>query len=642
MDDLNLYNFEDDDYAESKYVLTSPRSLQSCDMLGVKPADLLYKPLADFQDELLPSGLPLRAIYDRYDEHEKTRQKRLRECRDYRDKLIRDSMYKKLSPLPSSSQFEDAGYKSDESETHKSSAFSGKDHLGRSSMQRLRTAELMGNSLRSAAAPPSRPHSACAIPMSSQSDKISTRARSVTPTRRSHRSSSGGRRAWETPPRRAEQSYDDLADDLSKSLCLSDLSKWRSSDMRASSERRRTQSGKALRSSGLSGRITPKDERILEALYRKNQGEEEQEVNRSLAQMEWEEQKLRLQRDKDIAEHRRRQLLAERIAESERQQAELRERTARDEEELRMSMLSRSQKKDAKWKRSADQQQYSKDLDNVARKRRLRERKVEQERLLKEFEEQRERQLSRERGKSERQESRALLKKDTQYYQAKSKKQRHNEAELQRHRKRLNELHRVCNRYSQDLKDSISSKEVRSTLNQSRISRVREHVLHENAKERQRRAERVRRNNLEKEEEMDQWQRSLAARRRLLESKAKLTASQVIEMKALKAQVDREDREVNQERCYSRLQKEAEMNRRDQKDAIMYKDTKMKIVENRKGQVVNKIRSMAANSQLMREEMRKRYGKDSFAKKAFETELQNKVGQGRFSATKNKSTVLLA
>ena len=33
---LNLYNFEDKEYAESRYVLTSPRSLMACDMLGVK------------------------------------------------------------------------------------------------------------------------------------------------------------------------------------------------------------------------------------------------------------------------------------------------------------------------------------------------------------------------------------------------------------------------------------------------------------------------------------------------------------------------------------------------------------------------------------------------------------------------------
>ena len=34
--ELNLYNFEEEDFAGSKYVLTSPRSLESCDMLNIK------------------------------------------------------------------------------------------------------------------------------------------------------------------------------------------------------------------------------------------------------------------------------------------------------------------------------------------------------------------------------------------------------------------------------------------------------------------------------------------------------------------------------------------------------------------------------------------------------------------------------
>ena len=40
--ELNLYNFEDEENAGSRYVLTSPRSLQSCDMLGVKVLSLQY------------------------------------------------------------------------------------------------------------------------------------------------------------------------------------------------------------------------------------------------------------------------------------------------------------------------------------------------------------------------------------------------------------------------------------------------------------------------------------------------------------------------------------------------------------------------------------------------------------------------
>lgn len=39
-----------------------------------QPVNLLYKPLSDFQEELLPQDIPLRTIYNVYDEHEHDRQ----------------------------------------------------------------------------------------------------------------------------------------------------------------------------------------------------------------------------------------------------------------------------------------------------------------------------------------------------------------------------------------------------------------------------------------------------------------------------------------------------------------------------------------------------------------------------------------
>jgi len=58
------------------------------------------------------------------------------------------------------------------------------------------------------------------------------------------------------------------------------------------------------------------DERILEALYSKHEREVEDEVRKSAAQSAWEEEKLKLERERDLAEHRRRTLLAERIGNS--------------------------------------------------------------------------------------------------------------------------------------------------------------------------------------------------------------------------------------------------------------------------------------------------------------------------------------
>jgi len=37
---IDLFNFEDEKYERSKYILTSPRSLEACSRLGIKVSEL--------------------------------------------------------------------------------------------------------------------------------------------------------------------------------------------------------------------------------------------------------------------------------------------------------------------------------------------------------------------------------------------------------------------------------------------------------------------------------------------------------------------------------------------------------------------------------------------------------------------------
>ena len=46
---LNLYNFETAE--DSRYVLTSPRSLEACARLNTKPVELLPRPYSEFVSE---------------------------------------------------------------------------------------------------------------------------------------------------------------------------------------------------------------------------------------------------------------------------------------------------------------------------------------------------------------------------------------------------------------------------------------------------------------------------------------------------------------------------------------------------------------------------------------------------------------
>ncbi|KAK6329531.1 hypothetical protein J4Q44_G00015090 [Coregonus suidteri] len=85
---LDLDNFDTTDAEDSTYVLTSPRSLESCARLGVKPVELLIKSLSDFVDDNVNPDIPFKALTVLYEAYEKEVRGILRLCREEREKII--------------------------------------------------------------------------------------------------------------------------------------------------------------------------------------------------------------------------------------------------------------------------------------------------------------------------------------------------------------------------------------------------------------------------------------------------------------------------------------------------------------------------------------------------------------------------
>ncbi|XP_056327400.1 coiled-coil domain-containing protein 177 [Danio aesculapii] len=95
---LNLDNFTSPEAEDSRYVLTSPRSLESCAKLGVKPVDLLFRSFTEFINE--NQGSPLEEVSVLFEEHEKQRRERLRMCREERERIIQEDL-SRISSLKS-------------------------------------------------------------------------------------------------------------------------------------------------------------------------------------------------------------------------------------------------------------------------------------------------------------------------------------------------------------------------------------------------------------------------------------------------------------------------------------------------------------------------------------------------------------
>ncbi|KAH9578525.1 hypothetical protein MS3_00010695 [Schistosoma haematobium] len=68
---IDLENFEDPQFTDSKYVLTSPRSLEACSRLKILPVDLLHKSRAEFLERF--KKLPPSKIEELYIRSEEKR-----------------------------------------------------------------------------------------------------------------------------------------------------------------------------------------------------------------------------------------------------------------------------------------------------------------------------------------------------------------------------------------------------------------------------------------------------------------------------------------------------------------------------------------------------------------------------------------
>ncbi|CAF5074507.1 unnamed protein product, partial [Rotaria magnacalcarata] len=91
------------DFIDSQYVLTSPRSLEACARLNVKPTALLPKKLADISSEKVRYS----TLVDVHDEMEIERLAKLQHCREEREKIIQEEELKRplstkiVDPKPS-------------------------------------------------------------------------------------------------------------------------------------------------------------------------------------------------------------------------------------------------------------------------------------------------------------------------------------------------------------------------------------------------------------------------------------------------------------------------------------------------------------------------------------------------------------
>lgn len=631
---IDLFNFEDPVYEDSKYVLTSPRSLEACAKVGVKPIDILYKPLADFQEELLPQDVPLRTIYNIYDEHEQERQRLLKLCKEERKRLV-DGEGTSKKTTRRKPGLNTVAKKTTASQ--RMSRTANKTKLIRSqSEEDLKTTKSSLQRSRTAWATSVGHKRVTNDELNNRVKELheeSVKLREELLSRKEKRKVSSPKlRSKSTTPIRRARSTSSLVS--TGSSCLLNRSIIDNAQPINNARLKRVLN-KSIDTSQVV--VTPRDQKILELMMTK--GEQERAINRDkfIADLTWEHQRKLEEESRIQSEMKRRRLLAEENRIKMLKKMESERRRQRKEKALLERKEKSLHQAFQKWETSSKTQQKQKELHLMERKdkEQLKKRLQSNSKKIKERDETEMNELVTQhqdltlKSVSQRKQDRLL--RDSLM------KMMNNRKERDQFESRHHDVERQSRENLKSLEKDITVKMTESERKYQDLLRQRELHMSLNKLEREKKQAIVRTSQHKMEEQLDEWRENVVNRRKVTERQANETAIKTIEHKALKAHDDRVNREKIQQRNIKKIQEEVEAWKQETEDFIAVKDRKIMEAQQEKDQTILQSRFVASQSQQLRDELKERYGGESFDKKVLRAELYNKLGLGYRPVPKTKS-----
>lgn len=615
---INLFNFEDPKFEDSKYVLTSPRSLEACARVGVKPVNLLYKPLSDFQEELLPQDIPLRTIYNVYDEHEHDRQRKLRLCRNERNKI-------EIAP-PSKKSAKKGSGKSPVTRTRSARSPSARGRLTRtlsdeglnkskSSLQRSRTA--WTTSVGHKRVTPNELNHRM-----SELHEESMKLRNELLSRKERPKSA--RAAKKSSSLRRSKSASNLSLSVSSLLNKSSIREARPIE---NSKLRKTLS----KSQDLSNiTATPRDQRILELMMMKGEGEISANRDRFVADLAWEEQRKLEEEVKVRTEMKRRQMLAEENRIRDMKKKQMDKRRKKEEEKWKESVNKSIQSSWHGWERRSQTQLRMRDLQLSEKK--------EKEDLRKRLQETNKTFLSRDeeemkdliRMKSESDLRSASQKKENRLLQETMRKLLEDRSKRELFEQRQRELEKLTEEEEEGLRASINKKHRHASYNHQQAIERRDKELNLSRMEREKKSLQAQLAQQKLEEEMEEWRSSITDHRKMAEEHASEIVARKMEVKVKQAKEVREEKEQHLREKLKQIEKEERLKKREVEDEILSKEQRARSLELDKSVTIQKCREVAHQSQVLRNSLREKYGGESFDKKVQKVNLYNKLNLGNY------------
>ncbi|XP_002742158.2 uncharacterized protein LOC100372703 [Saccoglossus kowalevskii] len=642
---LDLYNFDSPDAENNRYILTSPRSLEACSFFGIKPLELLEKTLEDFEDEYIPLGKSQKQIQRMYEEHDEDRKKKLKMCRNERERIILED---------------------EESGCHRTRSSKMKSYTVESTPPKNKNTTYTTAEIRSGdAGSLQRKRTAWTTSIGHDrvsSEELDNRAREIYDSGITKDDSIRAREIYDSaitkddsrptsrPRRRARNTSDDPFAIRDKNKSFTPL-KPRPSYSNASLSVTGNRSKLEISSAGLSEKYSTlslgsleaahiQDRKIAELMKSKLAAEKEHLQQREMARLAWDEHQKEEQQRKLESEMQRRRNLAESQRDRERKMARL----TKERKLAELSLIDDARRavefnELQSEKTKAKQQQMM--VEKIHMKKRLDENRKRQQLHSKksiEMEDKEFRQMVL-------QHSLTSLDKASKIKAIKDQNERmmiqqRNKHEIDHFKSKKAAVETMSVEELRKLAESLELKHSSASMKYEIQRQQRENLLLMNKMKKDDQFRRSREIKRDSSRQMEEWQEALLHHRNKVDEIATRKAAMTVEEKALRAREGRISKEKMQQQNLKKVQLDEEAWKRDTSDLLQIKEGKTKQLYRERGTSLERSRSAARASEDVRNRIRDEYtgGFDKMVEKA---NLQSRVGTGSQTAIKNISTVSL-
>ncbi|KAJ7344740.1 hypothetical protein JRQ81_000690 [Phrynocephalus forsythii] len=616
---LDLYNFDRAEAEGSRYVLTSPRSLEACARCAVKPVELLPRSLGELLKEA--PGRSMRVAAGLYEAYELERQRKLQQCREERERIIREEKRRLFSPLavgnpPFSPASRIIPFKSTPASAPplwsmgaaapRGSPFGGP-----------------GQAPPSAPPPPPPPAGARRAKKSHSLDSLPKRrqafsAKTSSDSGASSSSYSGDslRDQWPTKEVPRTKTVATMTSLVGRSFSLGDLSHSPQTAKKVERIVREVKKKKGLKE------VPERDRKIAALMIAKHQEESLLKEQRYCAHLQWDVQRRQEERQRAQEEKAKQKALLQghRLWESSREKR--RAKLSREQEEAALLKYKQSLMEEEKWREHLEKQER-------ARRERLekaaledKKKKHHQEHNLKAREESKKEALAQEVQLLEEKLSLAAQRRLRKEQLLQREKKLLSQAEKRKHEALLKELAKQEAEEKAVLRASLEGSLNKAQENYQQLVERRSQELRERAKREERQLQRAKRLAEKKAMEQKEHLKALAeASERKIQHAAQV-AEEVVQQKARKVVQSRLEKEKVQKVNKRKVEQCEDVRRREILLSIEKKLERSEQICREKKSVLENARLVARASFHVRDKVREEINMRTFDKMAFEADLQ--------------------